>query len=1181
MNYKGNVEVVSQKDFTVKQPMTQKDISNNNLVLLLEAADSAANRNYLTTCSNCEVAQVDDKLLDSGLYKSEQQISLFKLSRLVYSADENPTEKLKSFFLAFSGMEIKSSIFYLIQNECVKLGEADDGSENEYAVSLYVGIKPRGFSETGYNAEIARKMLQESFSGTFLGCAINDVSVEEFKKLKRIAYNKGKDDVGKVDVVCVSAQPSVRKDADEKTVEQGLEHFIDVMRNREYTAVLLATPLDERVIQERKRELENFYSKLSLFQKVSVAFGENDSHSIGSSVSTSTTVTESNGESFTRTNNQSSTTSEGGSSTQGSSSSSGGNGYSSGSSSSYTSTWGRSETIGFSKSEGTSKSLSTAIGNVEGETENITKGSSLTNTIEVQNKGVIDLLEQLDQTLKKIKKSESFGLWECAAYFISNTYEESMFAANTFKALVLGDNSDEQHSHTIHWDKPVTEKERYRQKNLCDCILSAEHPIVQTNNEIFKNVIPTTLVNGQDLAYFMCLPHKSVPGLAVDTIAAFERSVVVKSGQIRKKNSVIVDFGNVCHMDRKELQVALDLNDFTKHCFVTGSTGSGKSNTTELILQRCIENNINFLVVEPAKGEYKKSFKNAEGINIFTTHPLCESLLHINPFKFQPGIHVLEHIDRLLGIFSSCWELTAAMPAILKKAVEQAYQVAGWDLANSYFIGDSKEYTYPTFTSLVIELRNVINSSSYSAEAKGNYTGALVTRVESLTAGVLNQIFCNEYDIPAKTLFDSRTIVDLSRLGSAETKTLIMGVLVMALSEHRQMNTIGTNKKIHHLTVIEEAHNLLRNSADSGSGGSDLIRKSVEMMSNAIAEMRTYGEGFLIVDQSPTAVDISAIKNTNTKIVMRLPEQHDCEAMANAMGLDEFQQKEIAKFQQGVAVVMQNDWTSAVLVKVAKSNPPAGEEEWVDPKYNRYIRSIIALTLCDIGWRRSQYYLKRHDAESNMTEEYFKSIPKMKNITAQLASFGRNDYLKLVGASRFLELIKPNVRAQISRIKDKWQDDWDALCDEVHNGRHTYRNLIEKYEIDVSKYPIPAGLKNIAEMVRRYAWKYKLWQTESVVENIIGFGRLAIAVLGCEESWKILLNAPLSKQNFEGFSSILRKYVPLKAQSLAKLNFNMLVAVVISVFSRGFILEMGGTLDDVKKFTEAVRKNKRKTALAQ
>lgn len=1129
MNYKdGNVELVPQNGFSVAQPMAQKDISNNNLVHLLEAADSAANRNYLMTCSNCEVAKVDDKLLD----KCEQQISLFKLSRLVYSADENPTEKLKSFFLAFSGMEIKSSIFYLIQNERVKSGEADDGSENEYAISLYVGIKPRGFSEVGYNAEIAKKMLQESFSGTFLGCAINDVSVKEFKELKRIAYyNKGM-----VDVVCVSAQPSVRKDADEKTVDQGLEHFIDVMRNREYTAVLLATPLDERVIQERKRELENFYSKLSLFQKVSVAFGENDSHSIGSSVSTSTTVTESNGESFTKTNNQSTTTSEGGSSTQGSSSSSGGNGYSSGSSSSYTSTWGRSETIGFSTSVGTTKSISTAIGKTKGGTENDTKGSSLTNTIEVQNKGVIDLLEQLDQTLKKIKKSESFGLWECAAYFISDTYEESMFAANTFKALVLGDNSDEQRSHTIHWGKPVTDKEYYRQKNLFDCILSAEHPIIQANNEIFRNVIPTSLVNGQDLAYFMCLPHKSVPGLAVDTIAAFERSVVSKSGTGKNKNSVIVDFGRVCHMDKEEIPISLDLNEFTKHCFVTGSTGSGKSTTTKSLLQRCIEKEINFLVLEPAKGEYKKDLKNVEKINIFTTHPLCESLLHINPFKFEEGIHVLEHIDRLLGIFSSCWELTAAMPAILKKGVERAYQSVGWDLVNSYYIGDKEPFEYPTFSTLVGELRKVIESSGYSAEAKGNYIGALVTRVESLTAGVLKQIFCNEYYTDPKVLFDGKTVVDLSRLGSAETKTLIMGVLVMQLSEYRQVITVGTNKKIHHLTVIEEAHNLLRNTQDAGAGGSDLIRKSVEMMSNAIAEMRTYGEGFLIVDQSPTAVDISAIKNTNTKIVMRLPEQHDCEAVAKAMGLDEFQTKEITKFPRGVAVVMQNNWSAAVLTKVKKSSPPSGEEEWTDAEFNRKLRAELALLCGIIGWGRGSFFSRNENEK--IAQHEFEKLPTFADIERMIDDAKHKHYKELVGERR-----------------------WNEIQTSVdYKGK------------DVSQYPEPARIAELKKLVDFYEKEYGLGNEKVSSKNYKGFGRLAVALLGCEDVWRVLLNYSQCLRTKNTFRSILRKYI--KCDSASEENFERFFKCMLKVFNAPFIVEKGGTLDDVKRFTEAVRENK-------
>jgi DNA helicase HerA-like ATPase len=65
---------------------------------------------------------------------------------------------------------------------------------------------------------------------------------------------------------------------------------------------------------------------------------------------------------------------------------------------------------------------------------------------------------------------------------------------------------------------------------------------------------------------------------------------------------------------------------------------------------------------------------------------------------------------------------------------------------------------------------------------------------------------------------------------------------------------------------------------------SDLVGKSVEMITNTIAEIRTYGEGFIIVDQSPSSVDIAAIKNTNTKIVLRTPEAHDREAVAGPWG---------------------------------------------------------------------------------------------------------------------------------------------------------------------------------------------------------------------------------------------------------------------------------------------------------
>ena len=1119
-------------------PLKEEVVTNRqaNLVKLLEAADSATNRNYLIQCAESRVRVLNDSVLDSGLTKSLEQMNLFKVSRLVYGAGENPAEKLKTFFLAFSGLGLKASIFYIIQNELVRYGQAEDGSDNEYAASLYLGVKPLGMDHSAREAQAACELFKEAFRGTFLGSEISeelpkedvgDANVVSIESLRKKATREAD-----VDIVCVSAQPSVRKDSDDKTVEQGLEHFIDVMRNREYTAVILASPVDQATVELRKREIENFYSKLSLYQKVTVAFGENDSRAIGQNLSESTTVTTTNGESLTKTDSQSATTSESTGRTVGTSSSYGSNGSSSGSSSSESLTWGRSETIGFSMSQGTTHSISDAKGQTSGTSDTRTSGSSVTNTVEVQNKGIVDLLARLDESLKKIRKAETYGLWECAAYFISQRVTEAACAAYTFKSLVLGEESEGERCHIIHWPLPTKPEERVRQQNLLSFILSGEHPVLDTNDPVYRRIIPTSLVNGRDLAYFMCLPHKSVPGLPVDTIAAFERSVAIKGGSVKGEHSVMIDFGRICHMDKLESPVELDLNDFTKHCFITGSTGSGKSNTTELLLQRCIEKKVNFLVVEPAKGEYKKSFKNVRNINIFTTHPLCETLLHINPFKFNKAIHVLEHIDRLLGIFSSCWELTAAMPAILKKGVEQAYRSVGWDLANSYYIGDSTEPRYPTFATLTGELQKVIENSGYSAEAKGNYTGALVTRVESLTAGVLKQIFCNEYDIPASVLFDGRTIVDLSRLGSAETKTLIMGVMVMQLSEYRQVTVVKTNSGIKHVTVIEEAHNLLRN-LDGGIGGSDLIRKSVEMMSNAIAEMRTYGEGFMIVDQSPTAVDISAIKNTNTKIVMRLPEQHDCEAVANAMGLDEFQTKEIAKLPPGVAVVMQNSWTSAVLTRVHRSEPSSGIEEWTDPAYNRELRTKLALICGDIGNRLGRFWAEargRHDADppSLPSRDFLKEI-----IVAEVAK----NYSKFVGEGRL-------------------------------------RELIEKYGTDVQKYPIPARAKELVVLIDYYYDRYGLNPDKPMADAYTSYGMLIIALLGCGECWRTFLDQGALHRHVDTFCNLISKYVVLRSDKDFNRQFASLAICVRCAFLKKYIKLSGGSSSDTELFKScAYRKN--------
>ena len=122
------------------------------------------------------------------------------------------------------------------------------------------------------------------------------------------------------------------------------------------------------------------------------------------------------------------------------------------------------------------------------------------------------------------------------------------------------------------------------------------------------------------------------------------------------------------------------------------------------------------------------------------------------------------------------------------------------------------------------------------------------------------------------------------------------------------------------MMVLEEAHNLLRrDAAAAGPEGSGLAAKSVEMLSNAIAEMRTYGEAFVIADQAPGLVDRAAIRNTNTKIVLRLPEEDDRRLVGGAMALTDAQIKELARLPRGVAAVYQNNWIEAVLCQVDRA----------------------------------------------------------------------------------------------------------------------------------------------------------------------------------------------------------------------------------------------------------------------
>lgn len=537
-----------------------------------------------------------------------------------------------------------------------------------------------------------------------------------------------------------------------------------------------------------------------------------------------------------------------------------------------------------------------------------THGTARTQQIEVCNKAVEELLTRIDEQIKRTKESEDYGCYSCAAYFLSSRPSKALLAANTYRSLMIGEGSSVESGAVNLW------QDRASVTAMREYLKRFTHPVFA--RQLWENEADSlfytagTLVSGRELPMHLGLPTRSVHGLPIIEHAEFGRNVPDEAMPDEDK----MNLGKIYHMGKEEAAgLILNRQAMASHTFITGSTGTGKSNAVYHLLDEITKNGqTTFLVVEPAKGEYKNVFGNCTDVQVFGTNPRETPLLRMNPFAFPENIHILEHIDRLVEIFNACWPMYAAMPAVLKDAIERSYQKVGWDLRNS----ESEKGIFPTFFDLLDILPGVIEESHYSKDTQSDYVGALCTRVKSLTNGIYGSVLCAEDALSDAEMFDQNVIVDLSRVGSMETKSLLMGILVMKLQEYRMCSS-GMNSRLRHVTVLEEAHNLLRKtSAEQSQEGANLQGKSVEMLANAIAEMRTYGEGFIIADQAPGLLDMSVIRNTNTKIILRLPDEEDRKLVGKSAALKEAQIDELSKLPLGVAAVYQNEWPEAVLCKI-------------------------------------------------------------------------------------------------------------------------------------------------------------------------------------------------------------------------------------------------------------------------
>lgn len=879
-----NFSVETESVNLQKRPSENLDKSIEDQFRLFE---SIVSHNYLTKLSYCPiVAPSNEHLSNMGWYK---------ITRIVLDGDTFFPDQLSMLYTALH--DVAQTIALVVDKKSF-----DD-------IEIYIGA--RDFSGDDF---VASKLLENSIHGFLPGVNVyydRDKSLFHDKNVNRY-------------VASYSGVASLRDDRKE-TFIQGLEKFIDATPSiPSFTAVFIA----DNVSQGQALEMMDAFSVIEDAFSPLVQSQETISGSQTEGISS--TITDTIGKTLTETLSKTVTRTEGISIGYSKSKSTtlsdtvnkslnfihsnlstifGGK---TGTSSNESRTNQTSENIGMhlDRAEADGKSNSNAIQTQKAKADGINSSKTIGTSIQITrtNKKAQRYVDILDRQIERLQNGMPFGLWSVGTYFVSQDPSTSEKLANIYQGCVTGEKSDIETSTVNVWGERNS-------LMLLSYLKDIRNPRFMVGS---INVSAGSLVTSKELAVQMSLPQRSISGVEVRESASFGRNLI---GKYQFNTSDTIKIGYISHLGSVSTkEVLLSINELGKHLFVTGSTGSGKSNTVYLLIKQLLDAGKHVMVVEPTKGDYKKVFGGRDDVIVYGTRIDEKNILAINPFAFPNNIRVVEHVERLIEIFGVCWPMYAAMPAVLKDSILSAYEACGWNLKTSRCKYGN---LFPTISDVIMQLKHIISTSDYSADTKGDYIGALQTRLQSLTNGIYSSILQSSNTIPYENLYDSNVIIDLHNIGSSETRSLLMGLLVLGLSEWRMSMSDDTmDRQMHHVTILEEAHCILpRVSKQQSQDGSNVLGKSVEMIASAIAEMRTYGESFIIVDQSPSAVDESAIRNTNTKIVMNLPDGDDRQIVGKAMGLTKNAQfDEISRLDTGDAVVWQRGWSEAVLCRIDEMN---------------------------------------------------------------------------------------------------------------------------------------------------------------------------------------------------------------------------------------------------------------------
>ena len=420
------------------------------------------------------------------------------------------------------------------------------------------------------------------------------------------------------------------------------------------------------------------------------------------------------------------------------------------------------------------------------------------------------------------------------------------------------------------------------------------------------------LYTTEETAQIVRIPvdNGSLPGIVSNRVdlsgTLFDKSVLADDNII---------FGHVA--GNSGIRIGAPLKAFTRHGLIVGTPGTGKTTFSVDMLLQFYEKGVPFLAIEPTKTEYRAMIDAIPDLQIFTPGNSGVSPFLCNPFLPPRNITVEKYIPSLVSAFQAAFSMPSPLDMFFLSAVRAAYTKYGWK--NSSKTGDPDVQPFGLYE-FILCFKELVANSGYSGEVRSNLQSGGTLRLMNLLEQNAS-IYDTIHTIPLDDLLSKPTVLELNAIENQEQKALIMALLLISICTHTKQNQKGDGE-LKNIILIDEAHVLL--GGKSRSGGAEGQDTTVKALQNMIAEIRSYGTGILIADQSPSAVSRPIVANTDIKVSFRLVQGEEKAILADSTGMEETQKQYLGKLGVGEAFVYYSRLDAPQMVKTTDSRAAKG-----------------------------------------------------------------------------------------------------------------------------------------------------------------------------------------------------------------------------------------------------------------